>query len=237
MCGRYGLTQSPNKVVRRLGGTWPLSFTFASRYNIAPTQPVLAMLNDSAHSVAELRWGLIPPDAESPSAVRLSTFNARVERIATAPLYQKPFRERRCAIFADGFYEWRRNTDGSKTPMWIHRRDREPFVFAGLWDVWLYRKTGDEVKSCTIITQPANELLAPIHDRMPVVLDAEAIREWLNPDEHDPKRLLPLLAPTCANDWTMHPVSSRVNAVRNDGAYLIEAIELQTQQALNLTGF
>ena len=105
-----------------------------SRFNIAPTQPIVALLNDPARSVEEVRWGLVPPHAEHPSAVKLSTFNARIETIAKAPTYRDAFHTRRCAIFADGFYEWRADNDGGKTPLWIHRTDDEPFVFAGVWE-------------------------------------------------------------------------------------------------------
>jgi putative SOS response-associated peptidase YedK len=234
MCGRYGLTRYPGKLLERLEAE-RRGRSFVPRYNIAPTQPVMAVLNDGRRSLAELRWGLIPRSAESLASIPISTINARIERIAAAPLYRDALRTRRCAIPADGFYEWRRNPDGSKTPIWIERRDREPFAFAGLWDVWTSPATGEDVRSCTIVTQPANELLASVHERMPVVLAPEAMSAWLSPDPRDASELLPLLAPAPAGDWAMHPVSKRVNAVRNDAPDLIEPVDLPTQEELDFS--
>jgi putative SOS response-associated peptidase YedK len=154
--------------------------------------------------------------------VKLSTFNARIETIAKAPTYRDAFRSRRCAIFADGFYEWRADADGGKTPMYIHRTDAEPFVFAGLWDVW--NGDGEEVTSATIVTQPANAFMETIHSRMPVVLDLERAWAWLAAGDADSAALLALLEPSPSQWWTAHPVAPRVGNARFDDAQLVAAV-------------
>jgi len=122
MCARFTLRKPPWPLARTLGSS-SVARTLRSRFNIAPTQPIVAALNETGIPVEEVRWGLVPPHAEHPSAVKLSTFNARVETVAKAPTYRDAFHARRCAIFADGFYEWRADKDGGKTPLWIHRAD------------------------------------------------------------------------------------------------------------------
>jgi putative SOS response-associated peptidase YedK len=169
------------------------------RFNIAPTQDILAAVNDERRTVAPLRWGLVPPWSD-PERIKLTTFNARVETIATSRVYSAPLRSKRCAVFADGFYEWKKNADGSKTPYWIYRKDERPFVFAGLWDENTNRMTGEVMRSATIITQPPNGLMETIHNRMPVVLDDER---------------------AAADEWTARAVSRAVGNVRNQGPGLL----------------
>jgi putative SOS response-associated peptidase YedK len=222
MCGRYGLFTRPWGIAKRLGATVDESLPFSPRYNIAPTQLVLAITNDQPRSIVELRWGLVPRRALRPADVKLATFNARIETIATAATYRQPTRERRCVILADGFYEWRKNADGSKTPRWIHRIDGEPFAFAGLWDVW--RHGDEQLASCTIITTEANDFMRDTHSRMPVVLDDDLARAWLTPEALDAKAAFAMLvASESAATWTMRAVSARVGNVRNDDPGLIEA--------------
>jgi putative SOS response-associated peptidase YedK len=223
MCARFTLRKPPWPLAKTLGST-SVARTLRSRFNIAPTQPVAAVLNDPARSVEEVRWGLVPPHAEHPSAVKLSTFNACIETIAKAPTYRDAFHTRRCAIFADGFYEWRTDPDGGKTPLWIHRVDDEPFVFAGLWDVWTSPSGDETLTSATIVTQPANPFMATIHSRMPAVLDAERAREWLAPGERDTETLFGLLAPSPPEWWTANPVAPRVGNARFDDVALITPV-------------
>jgi putative SOS response-associated peptidase YedK len=223
MCARYTLRTPPWALARALGSR-TLARPVPRRYNIAPTQPVLAALNDQERSVKDVRWGLVPPHAEHPSAVKLSTFNARIEGIATAPTYRDALRSRRCAIFADGFFEWRKDADGGKTPLWIHRKDDAPFVFAGVWDVWFPKDGGEPVTSASIVTQPADAFMAAIHPRMPVVLDAERARTWLEHGERDAATLLALLAPPPPGAFVAHPVAPRVGNARFDDAALIAPV-------------
>ncbi len=225
MCGRYGLTRSPWTLTDRLGAQRRLSEAFEPRYNIAPTQPVLTVTNERERPVVELRWGLLPYWANSPRAMKLTTFNARVETIATAPAYRDPLRSRRCVILADGFYEWR-SENGAKTPYWVHRVDREPFAFAGLWDRWRGRLPDEEdVRSCTIVTSPANEFMAPVHSRMPIVLSDAGAAAWLTSEPLVPAAALDILIPDEASEvWEMYAVSARVGNVRNDDAGLVERV-------------
>jgi putative SOS response-associated peptidase YedK len=224
MCGRYGLTRSPGKLAARLGARRRFADPFEPRYNIAPTQPVLAITNAQERPVVALRWGLVPYWAESASGMKLTTFNARIETIATAPSYRDSTRLRRCVILADGFYEWRRSENGVKTPFWIHRVDEEPFAFAGLWDRWRARRpTEEDVESCTIVTGPANEFMAPIHSRMPIVLSDARAAAWLAPEPLAPSDALDVLIPDeAAPAWEMYAVSPRVGNVRNDDARLTQ---------------
>lgn len=221
MCARFTLAKSPWLTARALGSK-SVERALRSRYNVAPTQSITVVLNDADRSVEDVRWGLVPPHAEHPAAVKLSTFNARIETIAKAPTYRDAFRATRCAIFADGFYEWRGDADGGKTPMWIHRKDGAPFVFAGLWDVW--HGAGETVTSATIVTQPANAFMETIHSRMPVVLDTERARAWLAEGEREPVELFALLEPSPAEWWTANPVAPRVGNARFDDPALIEPV-------------
>jgi putative SOS response-associated peptidase YedK len=223
MCARFTLRKPPWPLARALGSR-TVATALRSRFNIAPTQPVLATLNDPARTVEEVRWGLIPPHAEHPSAVKLSTFNARIETVAKAPTYRTSFHARRCAIFADGFYEWRADKDGGKTPLWIHRTDDEPFVFAGVWDVWRSPSSDETITSASIITQPANAFMATIHSRMPVVLDVARANEWLVEGERDTAELLDLLVPSPPEWWTANPVAPRVGNARFDDPALIAPV-------------
>jgi putative SOS response-associated peptidase YedK len=223
MCARFTLRKPPWPLAKTLGSK-SVARSLRSRFNIAPTQPIVAALNDADRSVEEVRWGLVPPHAEHPSAMKLSTFNARIETIAKAPTYRDAFHTRRCAIFADGFYEWRTDADGGKTPLWIHRTDDEPFVFAGLWDVWTSPAGDETITSATIVTQPANAFMATIHSRMPAVLDVEHAREWLAPGERDTETLLSLLVPSPPEWWMANPVAPRVGNARFDDAALIAPV-------------
>lgn len=223
MCARFTLRKPPWPLARTLGSK-TVARALRSRFNIAPTQPIVVALNDPERSVAEVRWGLVPPHAERPSAVKLSTFNARIETVAEAPTYRAAFRTRRCAIFADGFYEWRRDPDGGKTPLWIHRSDDEPFAFAGVWEVWRSPAGDETLTSASIITQPADAFMASIHSRMPVVLDAERATAWLAAGEANAAALLELLVPGPAADWRAHAVAPRVGNARFDDAALIAPV-------------
>jgi putative SOS response-associated peptidase YedK len=225
MCGRFGLTRSPWVLARKLGAD-PTGCDFTPRYNIAPTQRLLAVINEAAPALTKLRWGLVPAWSDGHDAVKLSTFNARIETAATARTYRNAFHERRCAIFADGYFEWRKDPDGGKTPLWITRVDEESLVFAGLWERWRSRSSDETVESCTIVTQPPNSFVERMHSRMPVALDVDQGREWLRPGARDTSELLEILTPTPAEIWTAHPVGRRVGSVRFDEPNLIAPAEL-----------
>jgi putative SOS response-associated peptidase YedK len=219
MCGRYTLTDPDPRLLRfRFGLTETANIEQEPRYNVAPTDPVLAVrLNDDGErEPGLLRWGLIPHYADPKSFDRL-LINARAETVAEAPAFRDAFETHRCLMIADGFYEWREEETGKK-PVWITRPSREPFAFAGLW-AKANRADGSSIHSCAIVTCAPGELVAPIHDRMPVILEQEAESRWLHPDAGEGE-LLRLLAPT--DELVVTEVSDAVNDVRQDGPALIE---------------
>ena len=227
MCGRYTLSQGekiveaiPNITIRedlrRLmdGG----------RFNIAPTQDVLVAVQSGANpELRVMQWGLVPSWAKDASSPLI---NARAETLAEKPMFRSAFRARRCVVPADGFYEWRTNADGSKTPLYIRLKSHGGFAFAGLWETWK-DPTGEELTTCTIITTRPNSLLAPIHNRMPAILSPEAVRRWLDPGAgaSGAEELLALLEPFPTEQLEFHLVSRAVNSAEREGSELIVAVE------------
>ncbi len=214
MCGRFTLSASATDLIQQFDlASLP---SWMPRYNIAPTQEVLTVLRlrDTPERQSRLlRWGLIPMWAEGP-AVGSRMINARAETVATKPAFRRAFRERRCLILADGFYEWQRQ-DGRKQPFYIRLHDGRPFAFAGLWERWV-PLDGQPLDSSTIITTKSNDLVGRIHQRMPVILAPEDYDLWLDPSLHEPERLQPLLRPHPAEEMVAYPVSTRVNNPAND---------------------
>jgi putative SOS response-associated peptidase YedK len=221
MCGRFVQHFDPELYASR----YHLDDLCEARpsYNVAPTQPVLAIREDGAHKrqLIPLRWGLVPAWSKGPDN-RYNMINARAETVHSKPAYRNAFKHRRCLIPAEGFYEWHSGPHG-KTPMLIRRQDSQPFTMAGLWERWQGR-TGEIIESCTIIVTEANPLVRPIHDRMPVILDAAEHTSWLDPNNSDTAALRNLLQPTAVEQWTLHPVSRQVNNPRNDGPELIAPV-------------
>ncbi len=168
-----------------------------------------------------MRWGLIPSWVRD-LAMGRSLINARGETVAEKPAFQTPFRQRRCLVPADGYYEWKREGAG-KQPYHIRLNDDRPFAFAGLWDRWNDGK-GKIIESCAILTTTSNERLAPIHDRMPVILPPVAYEPWLDPGLQDATRLVAFLTPYPADAMIATPVGSRVNDPRVDDARCLEAV-------------
>lgn len=202
-----------------LGVSWPGDLP--PSYNIAPGQNILAVRQQAGRREAVLlRWGLIPSWAKEQS-IGNRMINARAEGIAHKPAFRQPFRQQRCLIPADGFYEWRREGN-RKQPYYIHRRDDQPMMFAGLWSRWKDPEHHERIESCTIITGEPNELLAPIHDRMPVILDPTGYDPWL--ESNDLALLEGLLSPLPAQLLEAHPVSAAVNRPAHDGPQLIEPL-------------
>lgn len=218
MCGRFTLTIDSNAVARAFQVPVPKSLQTGPRYNVAPTQDVVTVLNDGEPHLDLLRWGLIPSWAKDAS-IGSRMINARAETLAEKPSFKRLLNSRRCLIPADGFYEWQK-VDGGKVPMYITLKEHEPFAFAGLWDSW---KTadGEVLRTCTIITTEANNLVAPIHNRMPVILPPDARELWLDPDLREPDILLPLLKAYDPQAIQTREVSRRVNSPQYDNADLI----------------
>jgi len=221
VCGRFTLTTNLGAIAKRFGVARFLE-EVGPRYNIAPTQTVIVVNDDGTRHLAQMRWGLIPSWAKDP-AIGNRMINARAETVATKPAFRVALRKRRCLIPGDGFYEWQQR-GRTKQPFRIVLKNGEPFGFAGLWETWTSPE-GEEIQRCTIITTEANELLKPIHDRMPVILTREAEAVWLDPTIQDPERLLPLLMPYLTEEMEVYPVSAKVNNPENDGPECIKPLE------------
>ncbi len=221
MCGRFVQIASPADLEFSFQTTNPLP-NVQPRYNAAPGQDLMVVRrhpDTGQRSLDLLRWGLIPHWAKDPK-IAWSSINARVETLDTRPAFRSAYRKRRCLVPADAFYEWKK--EGTrKQPYAIALKSRELFAFAGLWENWQDPEIEQWVRTFTIITTDANELVAPIHDRMPVILAPEDYDGWLLP-ETDAKALL---WPYPAELMTAWPISPRVNSPRNEGAELLEAVE------------
>ena len=190
-------------------------------YNAAPTQNVLTVVGSENRRGGFMRWGLIPHWAKTPS-IGSRMINARAETVARKPAFRSALRRRRCLVLADGFYEWQR-AGSVKKPMRIVLESGKPFAFAGLWAVWK-DLDGNTVPSCTILTTEANDLLRPIHNRMPVILPREMEEFWLDRDVEDSAILENALTAYPSDCMQTFPVSKLVNSVRNNGPELLEPV-------------
>jgi len=216
MCGRFTLTVDPAELQENLG-EYKMPAQFAPRFNIAPTQPVLAIPNDGSKRADFFVWGLIPSWAKDPS-IGNRLINARGETLAEKPSFRGSYKYKRCLILADGFYEWKAQPGTKvKVPHFIHMKNRQPFVFAGLWDDW-NSPDGSQIRSCTIVTTEPNQLMAPIHNRMPVILPPDAYAQWIDPAIRTPDSLSALIKPYPAEEMAAYPVSTLVNNPKNDRA-------------------
>ena len=232
MCGRYSLKADLEDIQQRfefLAG----ELVYSPRYNIAPTQPVLAVTSGTDRRASYMRWGLIPSSARN-ATVGNRLINARGETVAERNSFRTAFIRRRCLVLADGFYEWQR-AGKARRPMRIVMKSGEPFAFAGLWDSWRDPQ-GEVVRSCTIITTEANELIRPIHDRMPVILPRETESFWLDPDVDDPGALSSVLVPYSSHDMEVYEVSSLVNRPGNDGPEVILPVEREGLSSVDVYG-
>ncbi len=236
MCGRFVSTNSPEEIANYFGASFEAEPIPAS-YNVAPTDDVYAVVDagDDHSAVRAFRWGLVPLWAKDVK-IGSSMINARAETVAEKPAFKSVFAKHRCIISMSGFYEWQAaKPDGPvgangkpiKQPMYVHRIDGEPLAVAGLWSAWRDRngpRDAPWLHTCTVITTSANTTMAPVHDRMPVILAAAAWKQWLDPAEADVDRLRRLLVPAPDTLLAMHKVSTEVNNVRNQGDRLIESI-------------
>src|SRR5690242_1121549 len=181
MCGRYTITADPTQLAERINAALP-SELIQPRFNVAPTQSLPVLLNEGERQIQLLRWGLIPRWAKKPSN-DYSMINARAETLEEKNTYRDAFRKRRCLVLADSFYEWQKTPDDkTKVPMRIMLKSGQPFAFAGLWETWKDHETGEMIRSFTIITTTPNDLVEPIHNRMPAILLPELENEWINND-------------------------------------------------------
>lgn len=220
MCGRFTLITDIQTVGRTFNASVPASMQTAPRYNVAPTQDVVAVMNNGERHLEMLRWGLVPSWAKEES-IGSRMINARSETLAEKSSFKKLLHNRRCVIVADGFYEWAQQPGTkSKTPMYITLENHEPFAFAGLWDGWR-TPSGQQLRTCTIITTEPNALMASIHNRMPALLLPDALNSWLDPEVQDEQELRHLLNPYPTELMVARPVSRLVNNPKYDSAELI----------------
>ena len=208
MCGRFTIALEPAEFMEELDlGDLPADFV--PRYNVAPVQPAAVIRDFSSRRVEWMRWGLIPSWAKDP-AIGARMINARSETLLEKPSFRDAFLKRRCLILADGFYEWQKNPGKQpSSPHYFFLKNHRAFFFAGLWEQW-QPTTGDRLTTFTIITSAPNELISPIHERMPVILDSQNCWTWLNPST-SPATLQSLFQPYTAEKMAEYPVSTLVN--------------------------
>lgn len=209
MCGRFTLAIEESELQDEFQGV-EFPQHFSPRYNIAPSQPVLAIPNDGRQKADFFVWGLIPSWAKDPS-IGNRLINARAETLGEKPSFRSSYKYKRCLIPADGFYEWKTTpSTKAKVPHYVRMKSGRPFAFAGLWAEWR-GADGSEVRSCTIITTEPNELMSPIHNRMPAILRPEDRETWLEPAAAAPEALAPFLRPYPADLMRAFAVSTLVN--------------------------
>jgi putative SOS response-associated peptidase YedK len=231
MCGRFVSAAPPDELARYFDVAEVAEQVLDPSFNVAPTSDVYVVVESGGvRRLDAFHWGLIPFWAKD-RKVGQKMINARAETLASKGAYKRAFLKRRCIIPADGFFEWRKDPGAKrKQPMYIQRTDGEPLAFAGLWEVWKPKDTALDpstwVHSCTIVTGEPNEVVAPIHDRMPVMLPPSAWDTWLDPTNDDLDTLGRLLVPAPAELLVAHPVSLRVNDVRNKDSALVEPFDL-----------
>ncbi|HEY6121291.1 MAG TPA: SOS response-associated peptidase [Pyrinomonadaceae bacterium] len=224
MCGRFVL-KSSRRI--KLDRKQVVGLLFEPRYNIAPSQTIL-VIGDFGNGIEErsLTWGLIP----SWSGDGKGFINARCETLEERPSFSESFQKRRCLIPADGFFEWKR-TGKWKQPHYFQLENEDTFAFAGIWDSW--ERNDTSIKSCAIITTAANELVAQLHDRMPVILQPQDFDIWMDP-KAESTTLRKLLTPISTARMKSHPVSSAVNHPENDSGDLIKRVDIEVGTNLSL---
>lgn len=221
MCGRFVRHSSLDLIERTFSVDRVEPDADGPRYNIAPSQGVWAVVKDDGRRLVRLRWGLVPFWAKDPG-IGNRLINARAESVETKPAFRSAFRKRRCLIVADGFYEWK-GQKGRKQPFYLTLAEAQPVGFAGLWELWRNPQSGEELRSCTILTTGAAQSIKDIHDRMPVVLKSEFRDGWLDPGA-EPGRLKQMLFDGVETEFQRRPVSRHVNRVQNDDPQCIEEV-------------
>ena len=231
MCGRFGQYGDPEHYAGLLPAGEIVGEPLSPSWNVAPTDPVYAVRHrKGAGRLETMRWGLVPHWAPD---LRTFHINARSETLAEKPLFRDGLARRRCLIPTDGFYEWTDRSEGH-VPHWFHRRDGRPLALAGIWSVRRHPHRGEWLVSFAIITGPARGPVAAVHDRMPVALAPDRWAPWLDPHLDDPVTARGLLLEADIEGWAGHPVSRRVNRVKNNDPTLIEAVPYPSAPTLGV---
>jgi putative SOS response-associated peptidase YedK len=228
MCGRYQVNTPVEDIARRFGAKLTdAAAQLAPRYNVAPSLavPVVRVRRD-VRELAALTWGLVPNWSKDRSGSK--PINARAETIFEKAMFRTAILRRRCLIPADGFYEWQQRTAG-KQPWHVGMLDGSLFAFAGIWDYWA-KEGAEPVVSCAIVVTDANELMARIHDRMPVIVAADDYSRWLDPELHNPVEIRTMLTPYPADEMKAYPISTLVNNAKNEGPELIRPMAEETER-------
>lgn len=239
MCGRFARF-SPAHIFRMLFQLDEI-LDLVPQYNIAPGQDVFAVrgivIRDEqqrsaspknySKEVSTFRWGLVPIWAKDPQ-IGFKMINARSETVTEKPAFLEAFKKHRCLIPIDGFYEWKKQQDG-KQPYYIHMTDKQPFALGGIWDAWT-NPQGKILESCSILTTAPNEVVKPIHNRMPVIIEPKDFDLWLNPAIQESEKVKPLLKPYTASTMVAYPISTFVNSPRNQGEQCITKLVEKTKQ-------
>lgn len=240
MCGRFARF-SPAHIFRMLFQLDEF-LDLIPQYNIAPGQDVYAVRGinirderqrtaspkDYTKEVAPLKWGLIPFWSKDPT-IGNKLINSRSETVAEKPAFREAFKNRRCLIPTDGFYEWQKQKQGPKQPYFIHMKDNQPFAYGGIWEQWK-NSEGKKIETFSILTTSPNEIVKPIHNRMPVIIDSKDFDIWLNPTVQEPVELKPLLEPYDDSKMDAYPISMFVNSPSNKGEQCITKLEEKTKQ-------
>jgi len=225
LCGRFTLTADPADLQEAFFWVDFGNSILTPRYNIAPSQGIAVVTNNGENKLDFYTWGLVPVWAKDPK-IGFRMINARSETLSEKPSFRNAYKRRRCLILADGFYEWQKVPEQKvKTPIYIRLKDGAPFAFAGLWENW-YSPDGSQILSTTIITTEPNDLLKPIHNRMPVILPPETYDSWLTSGDINYTDLNPLLQPFDSENMDAYPVSMFVNSPKNDSPDCIYPIEI-----------
>ncbi len=222
MCGRFTRTQSGQAIAEEFS-VEEVAGDLGPSYNIAPTQKVAVVITDGVKRLVPMRWGLVPSWAKDLS-IGSKLINARAETITEKASYRNAFKKRRCLVVADGFYEWQ-DVGDARRPVYIRLKSGKPFGFAGLYEVWQPPK-GEAITTCTIITTDANDLMRPIHARMPVIIPRAHRDQWLDPSAADREQLLDMLKPYAAAEMEAYPVSKRVNSPSHNSPDCIKRLTL-----------
>lgn len=225
MCGRFSITGDLDFYAEYFGVDNVVAESLGKSWNVAPTDPVYVVgEKDGLRQLGTMNWGLVPHWATSTKTIHI---NARAETVDTNAAFRDSFATKRCLIPADGFYEWEAPEKG-RTPHWVYRADGHPMVFAGIWAARIDPKTEDWRRTCSIITTAAEGVTASIHHRMPVSLTSEVWNAWLDRDLTDPAAVRALMLPIDSGILMEHPVSRKVNSVRNNDAGLRDQVEPET---------
>jgi putative SOS response-associated peptidase YedK len=220
LCGRFEI-HSTLEIIAKVFGIDSITFDYSPSYNVAPSQDILLVVNDGKRHLVRSRWGFVPPWSKELSA-GYKMINARAESVADKPSFRRAFQDQRCLVVADGFYEWKK--DGpKKRPFYIRLKSGEPFGFAGLYSIWKSPE-GEQIWTSTIITTDANEIVRPLHDRMPVIASPDAYDLWLDPSIHDRALLQDILKSYPSEELEVYEVTAKVNSPKNNAPENIQKV-------------